>query len=104
VKEKEKLALETGKQAGVNVILDSDSDDNDDMVGLSVEPRTKERWDCESILSTRSTLYNHPKLIPAGPGKVRLSFETQLRAFTSSHSNTFSDLKYSIFNNLYFKQ
>ena len=23
----------------------------------------KERWDCESILSTYSTLYNHPKLI-----------------------------------------
>lgn len=33
----------------------------DEMVTIEVEP--KEKWDCETILSTYSNLYNHPKVI-----------------------------------------
>lgn len=45
----------------------SDYEEEDDKVKI-VEP-VKEQWDCESILSTYSNLYNHPKLIEE-PKKV----------------------------------
>merc|ERR1712154_202218 len=36
-----------------------------------------EKWDCESVLSTYSTLYNHPKLISEPkPHKIQLSSKT----------------------------
>nr|CAG4651948.1 EOG090X08PQ [Triops cancriformis] len=35
------------------------------------EEENKEKWDCESILSTYSNIYNHPKLI-SEPGKPRI--------------------------------
>ena len=42
---------------------DLDDDDNDlEIIELKDEEKG-EKWDCESILSTYSTLYNHPKLI-----------------------------------------
>jgi hypothetical protein len=43
---------------------ESDDDEEED------EP--KQKWDCESILSTYSNLYNHPKLIaePPKPAKI----------------------------------
>lgn len=43
---------------------DSDSSP-DELVRVAEEP--KEKWDCESILSTYSNLYNHPKLIKDTP-------------------------------------
>lgn len=40
----------------------SDEEDNDaDLFGK--EEEVKEKWDCESILTTYSNLYNHPRLI-----------------------------------------
>ena len=40
------------------------SDDEDDDSSSSDEDGAPERkWDCESILSTYSNIYNHPKLI-----------------------------------------
>lgn len=42
----------------------SESSDSDSENSV-VEVKEKEKWDCESILSTYSTLYNHPKLIDA---------------------------------------
>lgn len=39
------------------------SSDEDDLVKLVVDAREKDKWDCESILSTYSNIYNHPKLI-----------------------------------------
>lgn len=46
----------------------SDSED-EDVEKLVVDAREKDKWDCESILSTYSNIYNHPKLI-AEPPKV----------------------------------
>lgn len=40
---------------------ESDSDSQEELVALEVPE--KEKWDCESILSTYSNIYNHPKLI-----------------------------------------
>jgi len=36
----------------------------------------EDKWDCESILSTYSTLYNHPKLISEKSNKIQLSSKT----------------------------
>jgi len=41
----------------------SDSENEQDLEKLFVNPRGKDKWDCESILSTYSNIYNHPKLI-----------------------------------------
>lgn len=38
--------------------------EDDDLEQLTVDAREKNKWDCESILSTYSNIYNHPKLIP----------------------------------------
>ncbi|XP_045159962.1 protein LTV1 homolog [Mercenaria mercenaria] len=55
---------------------DSDTEMSDtDLVTVEVKP--DEKWDCESILSTYSNLYNHPKLITE-PKKVK-NKEVQLK-------------------------
>ncbi|KAI6654720.1 Protein LTV1-like [Oopsacas minuta] len=41
----------------------SDSDIDSKLEALFFQPPEVEQWDCESILSTYSNLYNHPKLI-----------------------------------------
>lgn len=38
-------------------------DDNEELVPLEIPQDSKERWDCESVLSTYSNLYNRPKII-----------------------------------------
>lgn len=41
--------------------------EEDDLEELVVSTRAKDKWDCESIISTYSNIYNHPKLIPEPP-------------------------------------
>lgn len=55
------------------VEVDSDNDTGD-LIKMVVE-KPKEKWDCESILSTYSNLYNHPKLIeePKKEKKINLT-------------------------------
>lgn len=43
------------------------SSGEDDLERLVVDAREKDKWDCESILSTYSNIYNHPKLIKEPP-------------------------------------
>jgi protein LTV1 len=38
-------------------------EDNEELVPLEIPQDSKERWDCESVLSTYSNLYNRPKII-----------------------------------------
>ncbi|XP_043270771.1 protein LTV1 homolog [Venturia canescens] len=54
------------------------SDDEDKLEELTVDPREREKWDCESVLSTYSNIYNHPKIIPEpkGLGKIRINPRT----------------------------
>lgn len=40
-----------------------DSDENNDLVEMTVEVRERDKWDCESILTVNSTTRNHPGLI-----------------------------------------
>ncbi|KAL3172776.1 hypothetical protein MRX96_038963 [Rhipicephalus microplus] len=53
-------------------------EEDDEMVDLQIDTDApKERWDCESIISTYSNLYNHPKLITEPKKeKVKVSART----------------------------
>ena len=46
-----------------------EEDDREEKIKMYIDER-KEKWDCESILSTYSTLYNHPTTIKE-PAKER---------------------------------
>lgn len=53
----------------VDVVSDDEDSEASDTDLVTVEVKPDEKWDCESILSTYSNLYNHPKLITE-PKKV----------------------------------
>ncbi|XP_017868793.1 PREDICTED: protein LTV1 homolog [Drosophila arizonae] len=44
-------------------VVDGEHDPTDELVDYEVEDGKEKKWDCESILSTYSNIYNHPKLI-----------------------------------------
>lgn len=53
------------------------SDDEDIDKKLMIVQSSKRKWDCESILSTYSNIYNHPKKIVEGNGnKIRINKKT----------------------------
>lgn len=58
------------------VKMQHDEDAEEEIVALEVsddeEGEKKKKWDCESILSTYSNIYNHPKLIEV-PSKKKIS-------------------------------
>ncbi|KAK9304992.1 hypothetical protein QLX08_003724 [Tetragonisca angustula] len=56
----------------------SSSEDEDSLEELVVDAREKDKWDCESIISTYSNIYNHPKLIsePKHPQKIKVNPRT----------------------------
>ncbi|KAL1404680.1 hypothetical protein pipiens_000830, partial [Culex pipiens pipiens] len=56
------------------------SSDEEEMVVLEVEDESQKKWDCESILSTYSNIYNHPKLIeePRKAPKISINPKTGL--------------------------
>ncbi|KAJ9573525.1 hypothetical protein L9F63_009089 [Diploptera punctata] len=76
------LEPETGshlKENGdVSQEFTDEENEDDELVPLEVADDPMERWDCESILSTYSNIYNRPKLIiePAMPKKIRVSGRT----------------------------
>lgn len=41
----------------------SSCEDENNLEDLVVNARQRDKWDCESIISTYSNIYNHPKLI-----------------------------------------
>lgn len=47
----------------MKIIERESSDSEDDIEKLVIDARERNKWDCESILSTYSNIYNHPKLI-----------------------------------------
>lgn len=55
----------------IKKIQDADSSD-EELVEMDVGEEKARNWDCESILSTYSNIYNHPKLIEI-EGKRRVS-------------------------------
>jgi len=61
-----KEVIDEGVEEGVNDNVDMGSSESEgsDTELVTVDVRPEEKWDCESILSTYSNLYNHPRLIP----------------------------------------
>jgi len=74
------LEPEGDSQAYLNRRLQEECTDEDDeeLVPLEIPQDSKERWDCESVLSTYSNLYNRPKIIaePVVQKKIRVSGRT----------------------------
>ncbi|XP_025414210.1 protein LTV1 homolog [Sipha flava] len=59
------------------LIFDSDSDQEEPTYKVPVENSGEKKWDCESILSTYSNIYNHPALIKDPPiQKIRINPKT----------------------------
>ncbi|KAJ8948130.1 hypothetical protein NQ318_008483 [Aromia moschata] len=54
--------------------LENISEDEEEYISIPVAE--KEKWDCESILSTYSNIYNHPKLISEPKGKIIIDKKT----------------------------
>lgn len=48
-------------------------------ITIEDDEKNDEKWDCETVLTTYSNIYNHPKLITQIPtNKIRLSKKTGL--------------------------
>lgn len=62
-RQREKLGDYTNKEHVLKVMDDSSDSESDEIIEIDVTEKSKEKWDCESILSTYSNIYNHPKLI-----------------------------------------
>lgn len=62
---------------GMDMIIEEVEENSDEMETIVVEEPT-EKWDCESILSTYSNLYNHPQIIkdPPKPKPIKVSTKT----------------------------
>lgn len=58
------------------------SSEDENLEKLIVDARGKDKWDCESFISTYSNIYNHPKLI-SDPPKVKI-FKSYIRISHSS--------------------
>jgi len=53
--------LKDYERPNIDTVLDSDS--GDDLCDFEIKGDDEEKWDCQSILSTYSNIYNRPKLI-----------------------------------------
>ncbi|KAJ2938978.1 hypothetical protein O0L34_g17793 [Tuta absoluta] len=74
---KRKIQLDKEKEiARMSRLQEIEEESEDDLE--TVEVPDKERWDCETILSTYSNLYNHPKIIqePKKPQKIQIHSKT----------------------------
>merc|ERR1712156_1013137 len=60
-----KLPLVETVKEGNEIDVDSDDEKscNEEELFKEFEKKPTEKWDCESIISTYSNLYNHPKII-----------------------------------------
>ncbi|KAF8516083.1 Low temperature viability protein-domain-containing protein [Gautieria morchelliformis] len=76
----------------VNPGIGDDADDDEDIPMPHDVDEKKDRWDCETILSTYSNLENHPRLIRAKEGRpvpsIRLHPRTGIPSTEVSHEQT----------------
>ncbi|VVC98974.1 unnamed protein product [Leptidea sinapis] len=74
-----------------------EEESEDDLVTTVVKP--KETWDCESILSTYSNIYNHPKLIEEPKKrKIKINPKTGLPEDTLGKDNKLTAKSLAKFN------
>jgi len=71
--------LEREREVQKSALMMNSEEDSDDMEEIVVKVKDYgEKWDCESVLSNYSTLYNHPKIISERRpvDQIRLSTKT----------------------------
>ncbi|XP_030412343.1 protein LTV1 homolog [Gopherus evgoodei] len=70
-------ALEPRNDLDSSLNEKGEEEEEEEIITLVIE-EPKEKWDCESILSTYSNLYNHPKLIeePAKSKPIKISHKS----------------------------
>lgn len=75
-----------------------EEESEEEMVTVEVKPQ--EKWDCETILSTYSNLYNHPKVIdePKKPKKIQISAKTGLPKDALGNDNRLTAKSLAKFN------
>ncbi|EDW01421.1 protein LTV1 homolog [Drosophila grimshawi] len=56
-------------------VVDGEQDPTEELVDYEVNDEKDKKWDCESILSTYSNIYNHPKLIDEKPRPRRVQID-----------------------------
>ena len=72
----ERIAIEKTKRLAKRLMNETEGTTT---VTLQDDEKDDEKWDCETILTTYSNTYNHPKLITQIPtNKIRLSKKTGL--------------------------
>lgn len=72
----EQVAVEKTKRLAKRLLNETE---NTTTITMQDDEKEDEKWDCESILTTYSNIYNHPKLITQIPtNKIRLSKKTGL--------------------------
>ncbi len=59
----ERQLLEKMSEGGQKVQLEYESEEEKEVIVVDEGQNRDEKWDCESIISTYSNIYNHPKLI-----------------------------------------
>lgn len=86
--------MEATKGAGDGNDNDEGEEEEEDFVRLTTfeKPKEKNNWDCESILSTYSNLYNRPKTI-SEPSKKKLKKKDDDDDASSVSSRTVKDDK-----------
>ncbi|XP_030560424.1 protein LTV1 homolog [Drosophila novamexicana] len=67
-------------------VVDGENDPTEELVDYEVDDSKEKKWDCESILSTYSNIYNHPKLIDE-PRSSRRSAPIQIDPKTGLPAN-----------------
>jgi len=72
----EQIAIEKTKRLAKRLLNETEATTT---IIIQDDEKNDEKWDCESILTTYSNTYNHPKLITQIPNnKIRLSKKTGL--------------------------
>lgn len=86
--------------ARIQCLQEIEEESEDDLVEIKVEE--KEKWDCETILSTYSNLYNHPKVIeePKKPKKIKINTKTGLPEDTLGKQNKLTLKSLAKFNEI----
>ncbi|XP_068624961.1 protein LTV1 homolog [Battus philenor] len=84
--------------ARLNHLQEIEEESEDDLITVEVQP--KEKWDCETILSTYSNLYNHPKVIeePKKPKKITINTKTGIPKDTLGKDNKLTIRSLAKFN------
>uniref|UniRef100_A0A3Q2NRT7 Protein LTV1 homolog n=1 Tax=Fundulus heteroclitus TaxID=8078 RepID=A0A3Q2NRT7_FUNHE len=77
-KEKDSLRPEDLGPKELAVVKEEEEDEEEEEMETVVIEASQEKWDCETIISTYSNLYNRPKVIeePSKPKPIRVSNRT----------------------------